>query len=120
MLALALALAAPALAGELSGTREDDRIAGTKRGDKLAGRGGADLLLGRGGRDRLHGGKGEDALYGGKGNDRLRARDSFRDLVDCGPGRRDVAVVGLTEDGVYDCERVREPEGGSEPGGTAG
>jgi Ca2+-binding RTX toxin-like protein len=109
-----LAFVASAIAGDLAGSREGDRLAGTARGEKLSGRGGADLLLGRGGRDRLIGGKGEDALYGGKGNDRLRARDGSDDLVDCGPGRRDVAVVGPTEDGVYDCERVLAQEEESE------
>ena len=45
-------------------------------------------------------------MSGGAGNDVLVARGSARDRVDCGPGRRDVAVVDAA-DTVSGCERVR-------------
>ena len=53
-----------------------------------------------------------DALGGvrraGAGNDRILARDGKPDTIDCGPGR-DVAIVDRKEDGVFDCEVVKEP-----------
>ena len=36
---------------------------------------------------------GVDTLLGGTGNDRLRARDGEADLIDCGRGRRDKALL---------------------------
>jgi hypothetical protein len=106
---LALPLAGIAVARELKGGPGDDRLAGTNRADKLYGRGGNDTLLGRRGRDVLVGGSGEDRLIGGRGNDVIRARDGEPDLIRCGPGRRDVAIVDEVEDGIYGCEVVREP-----------
>jgi hypothetical protein len=45
-------------------------------------------------------------MEGDEGNDTLNARDGARDRVDCGPGRRDVAVVDR-RDRVKGCETVR-------------
>ena len=63
----------------------------------------------------LRGGRGHDwfnnvggVRRGGGGNDRILARDGRADTIDCGPGR-DVAIVDKNEDGLFDCEVVREP-----------
>jgi hypothetical protein len=94
-----------------------NRLIGTNRRDIIDGRGGADLIRGRGandvlrggrGRDRISGGKGFDRMSGGRGGDRIKARDRQPDEIDCGPGR-DVVIVDRHEDGVFDCERLRQP-----------
>jgi phosphatidylinositol-3-phosphatase len=116
------------------GTNRADRIKGTRGSDVLRGRGGRDLIRGLGGKDHLYGGGGNDTLLGGRGpdvlrggrghdyfnnvggvrragagNDRILARDGKPDTIDCGPGR-DVAIVDRKEDGVFDCEVVKEPK----------
>jgi hypothetical protein len=108
----------------IAGTSRRDRLVGTSGGDRLLGRGGRDRLAGRagadclsGGRggdrlvggsgnDRLGGGPGRDRLYGGRGDDRIGARDGRRDVVHCGAGTHDVAVVDR-RDSVGGCETVR-------------
>ena len=123
-MALAVALATTAGAATKVGGPDADRLRGTNAADRLNGRGGADLLIGRGGDDTLRGGAGRDTLRGGAGhdefnardgaelpspgNDRINARDGEADLISCGAGF-DVAIVDAEEDGVYDCEDVREP-----------
>ena len=42
------------------------------------------------------------------GDDAIYARDGGNDEINCGAGN-DVAIVDASEDGVYDCEVVREP-----------
>jgi RTX calcium-binding nonapeptide repeat (4 copies) len=115
---LVLGLSAHAHAKVVRGTPQADRLVGTATGDKLIGRGGADRLRGRGGgdlllgdagRDRIKPGKAFDEIQAGDGRDSIRARDRGPDLIDCGPGR-DRVVVDRVEDGVFDCERIVEPE----------
>jgi Ca2+-binding RTX toxin-like protein len=130
---LATAFTATALAKSEHGTPRADKLLGTQGGDRLFGRAGPDELIGRRGADLLEGGKGGDRLIGGPGNDRLKggpghdqlneidgvpagglgndiidARDGAQDEINCGPGR-DVAIVDASEEGVIDCEVVREP-----------
>ena len=77
---------------------------------------GWDRLIGGPGRDVLRGGPGRDEFNtaatgygaGGAGNDLIRARDRGTDLIDCGAGF-DTAVVDLREDGVFNCEVIKEP-----------
>jgi 3',5'-cyclic AMP phosphodiesterase CpdA len=92
-----------------------DRLFGGPGGDRLLGGAGGDRLVGGPGRDRVVGGSRRDLLVGGPGRDRLvagpgsdlvRARDGVRDLVRCGPGKRDVAIVDR-RDRVRGCEIVR-------------
>jgi hypothetical protein len=108
----------------LRGTRQGDRLFGRRGNDRMRGFGGRDCLLGgRGndrasggagadrlqgniGGDRLKGGKGPDRLLGGKGKDVLLAAAGRRDVVNCGPGRRDAARVDR-RDVLHNCERVR-------------
>ena len=111
-------VAIPAIAATVSGSSGPDYLRGTKRSDLIRRRQNADVLIGRAdadtlrgakGKDRVRAGKGEDALRGGKSADVLRARDGSADLLDCGPGV-DIAYVDVTEDGVFDCEEVIEPD----------
>jgi Ca2+-binding RTX toxin-like protein len=119
-----LAAGTAALAVDRTGTAHGERIVGTKGDDVLKGRSGTDNLIGKGGRDVLIGGGGKDALHGdggrdefnmrggvrlaAKGRDRIYARDGHPDSINCGAGR-DLAVVDEVEDGIYDCESVKEP-----------
>ena len=97
------------------GTRRGDRLIGTAGRDRLRGFGGADRLRGLAGDDHLEGGAGNDRLDGGPGRDRLsggpgadllRARDATPDVVACGTGRKDVALVDR-RDRVSGCETVK-------------
>jgi Ca2+-binding RTX toxin-like protein len=102
-------------ADRLIGSRGDDLHRGLKGSDVLRGRGGRDVLIGGGGPDRLYGDGGRDSFnmrdgvqLAAPGRDRIYARDGHPDEINCGAGR-DLAVVDEVEDGVYDCEVVREP-----------
>jgi len=115
--ALALALAVPALAAVVKGTPGPDRLVGTERSDLLVGNKGRDVLIGKGrgdtlragrGADRLRPGPGEDVAKAGRGPDLVKARDGEPDLIDCGLGD-DTAIVDEIEDGVLDCEEVIGP-----------
>jgi Ca2+-binding RTX toxin-like protein len=120
-----LMLGGVALAAEFTGTRNNDVIRGTGENDTMYGLSGDDQLFGRGDPDELYGGKGSDNLrggpdgdelyggtgnddlFGGGGNDYINSADSSRpDLVDCGDGINDRAVVD-DEDNVFDCEDVQ-------------
>jgi Ca2+-binding RTX toxin-like protein len=89
------ALAAAALAKDITGTPGDDLISGTPEPDRIMALEGHDDVQGRGGDDLLDGGPGDDELFGGDGNDILeggpgddyldgRAGD---DTLTGGPGR---------------------------------
>ncbi len=68
--------------------------------------------------DILSGGDGADTLDGRDGNDRIDARGGGADIVICGPGAADVAIVDET-DSVTGCERVELPDVAGEPAGPA-
>jgi Ca2+-binding RTX toxin-like protein len=115
-LGCALAVALPAMAETFKGTGGDDRLVGTQGADEIFGKAGNDTIRGRGRIDLLVGGPGEDDLqgglnfdeiYGGRGDDKIRAREGVRDQIDCGPGR-DTAIVDRFEDGLFDCEIIKE------------
>ena len=119
-----LAVGGVAVAVSERGSKGPDRLVGTKGADKLKGLAGRDVLIGGRGRDVLIGGRGRDVLRGGPGRDgfnmrngvelrapgrdRIDARDGGQDEVNCGAGN-DLAIVDAAEDGVFNCERVREP-----------
>ena len=124
-LVIALAMAGLAYAKNIAGTAGPDRLVGTPKADMLKGKGGRDTLIARRGADRLFGGRGPDTLRpgpgrdeintrrngysaGGQGNDRILARDNTADLIDCGAGR-DTVFVDRVEDGVFNCEFIKEP-----------
>jgi hypothetical protein len=90
-------------------------ISGTPKADRLIGTGHHDVINGLGGNDVINGRAGRDRLNGGPGNDVIHARDGTPDVIDCGPGR-DHAIVDRTEDGVYNCERVKAPKPGRKRG----
>ena len=82
----------------MTGGNLHDELRGGVGEDKLTGGSGNDVLLGRRGKDRL---------FGGPGDDVLRASgDGSRDLVDCGGGTSDRAVVNA-RDLVTGCEIVK-------------
>lgn len=90
----------------LSGQAGNDRIWGGKGNDTVKGGPGNDRLSGGPGNDLLVGGPGRDHINGGPGNDRILARDHRRDVINCGPGRHDVAIVDPI-DKVRGCEKVK-------------
>jgi CSLREA domain-containing protein len=94
-------------ANVLRGGAGPDVIEGRGGNDTLYGGRGNDRLVGGSGSDRLVGGRGRDVLLGGTGNDRIEARDGVRDVVRCGLGKRDVAVVDRRDAVARDCETVR-------------
>jgi alpha-beta hydrolase superfamily lysophospholipase len=83
----------------------NDAVYGQRGSDRLRAGAGRDVILGNGGNDVIVGGGGNDVLGGGIANDLIRARGGGIDLVDCGSGRRDRAIVG-PEDRVSGCETV--------------
>ncbi len=90
----------------LSGTPRADTIIGAGGNDSLFGKGGADKLVGGSGDDRLRGDGGRDKLIGGPGDDLLLAKDGAADVVDCGPGSEDVAVVDDMDTVSSNCEQA--------------
>jgi hypothetical protein len=106
----------------MDGEAGDDSLYGGGGADNLIGGRGGDLLEGEAGNDRMTGGAGNDFLTdhigrdlfsGGAGNDTIDARDKsalgrrVRDVVRCGGGARDIAVVDRRDRVSPDCERVR-------------
>jgi Ca2+-binding RTX toxin-like protein len=83
-------------------------VVGTPRPDKLKGTAGPNVLCGLGGDDRMNGRGGRDVLFGGADDDTISARDGTRDIVNCGPGRKDEATVDR-RDKVKGCEKVKRP-----------
>jgi hypothetical protein len=82
---------APTVPGTI-GTPGNDVLVGTPGNDSLDGRGGHDRICGGAGADTIVGGTGRDSMFGEAGTDFVRARDSERDSVNCGPDR-DAALV---------------------------
>ena len=71
-----------------------------------------DNIFGLGGGDRIFADdftRDRDALYGGRGNDRLRTTDNDgRDLINCGRGRNDVAILDNRDNVNHrNCEDIR-------------
>ena len=99
-------------ADRLLGGIGNDRLSGGESADRLSGGTGNDRLSGGPHGDRLSDGSGRDTFSGGDGNDRIDARDATRagrrtiDVVGCGAGSRDVALVDRTDRVSRDCERV--------------
>jgi hemolysin type calcium-binding protein len=96
----------------LTGGTGLDRLLGRQGNDVMQGGANFDRLAGGLGADHLVGGAGGDHLDGDSGADRLVSRENrsagearVLDRVDCGTGRRDLAVVDRADD-VKRCERV--------------
>lgn len=90
----------------LDGGRGKDKLFGRAGIDTLWGFDGDDRLVGDAGDDHLAGENGKDTLTGGPGNDTLiDVDDSVRDVLNCGPGKRDVAFI-RKPDVTVGCEKV--------------
>ena len=74
------------------GTPGDDVLCAFQN-SQMWGRGGNDRLFGGSGWDRLDGGPGRDEIDGGVARDVVLSWDGRRDDVDCGPGKRDIALA---------------------------
>jgi Ca2+-binding RTX toxin-like protein len=110
----------------LEGGPGDDLLTGGPGPDRLFGRRGDDVLRGGSDFDRLRGGLGDDLLagaaggdqmHGDAGADRLVSREDrsvgerrVLDRVDCGRGRRDLAVADRRDDVEESCERLALPD----------
>jgi Tol biopolymer transport system component len=90
----------------VDGRTNNDCVVGGSGNDQLRGGVGNDELVGDDGTDTLALGDGVDTASGGAGNDRITARDGAADLVDCGAGAADIAIVDNL-DSVVNCETVR-------------
>jgi hypothetical protein len=96
----------------------EDELYGDRGDDTLLGFAGPDHLLGGPGDDALSGGTQvvddfgpgkDDSLLGGPGNDFLDAVGDDRDLlIDCGPGKRDRAVIDKIDPKPKGCEKVKK------------
>ena len=96
-----------------------DEFHGDGGGDHIYGNLGGDILDGGAGNDILDGGKlapddetlpngPDDNFSGGPGNDRILANDNDKDLlIDCGPGRHDLALIDKADPKPKHCEKVR-------------
>jgi probable HAF family extracellular repeat protein len=80
--------------------------AATGGSDVLSGGRGNDKLYGGRGNDKLNGGPGVNRYSGGPGNDKINARNGKRETVDCGAGKKDVAIVD-EKDKTKRCEKVK-------------
>jgi Ca2+-binding RTX toxin-like protein len=106
VMAAALVLASGvALAKNITGTDNGQKIVGTKYADHINAMGGDDVVLGYAGPDKIRGGNDKDQQYGGRGNDVIYSEGGFRDLVNCGKGT-DTAYID-TKDRVVGCVRKR-------------
>jgi streptogramin lyase/phosphodiesterase/alkaline phosphatase D-like protein len=99
-------------ADNIQGEAGDDTVDGDAGDDVIGGGKGNDSLAGGAGADRLTDAVGTDELDGGAGNDRINSRDESAagrrasDTVDCGAGRRDVALVDRKDRVSRSCERI--------------
>jgi Ca2+-binding RTX toxin-like protein len=95
------------------GLAGNDRLYGRQGADRIFGGLGDDLIRGGSGPDTLRGGRGVDHIFGGPGNDLiLAAGDDAIDVISCGDGRQDLAIVDPNDEVANDCEFVwaRDPE----------
>lgn len=106
---------------DLEGGAGEDQLYGGEDVDNLKGGDGNDHLIGAGGDDALEGGSGLDSLNGDEigefptwGNDVIVSALDFtpaftgfyQDLVDCGPGTADAAVVDAIDEPYPNCENL--------------
>jgi Ca2+-binding RTX toxin-like protein len=103
--ALLVVASGVALAKNITGTEQGQRIVGTKFADHINALGGDDVVLGYRGADKIRGGDDNDQQYGGRGKDVIRSEGGFRDLVNGGRGI-DTCYVD-PKDRVKGCERIR-------------
>jgi Ca2+-binding RTX toxin-like protein len=88
------------------GGARNDRLDGNAGDDHIFGNAGEDELRGGPGDDTVEGGNDRDLILGGAGDDLIFAHDARQDIVDCGPGKHDIARVDR-KDKVSGCETVK-------------
>jgi Ca2+-binding RTX toxin-like protein len=116
------------LAPDCVGTREADTLtAGDDNTHIIAGLEGNDIITGGGFHDTIYGDEGDgtindntgpgpgaaddiDVIYGDEGNDTIdvRENEAGRDIVDCGPGKKDKVFFDVGADSVTRCE-IKNP-----------
>ena len=85
----------------------DDQVSGRAGADRGFGGAGDDVLDGGPGPDTLFGGPGLDDISGGPGDDLIYAAgDDKADVISCGEGRHDLAIVDPNDEVANDCEFV--------------
>ena len=82
----------------MRGESGNDYLNGDGGRDRLVAGRGDDTAAGGDGDDAINGGNGNDTINGGNGNDRIDARDGMWDLIDCGPGKKDVLIADSFDD----------------------
>jgi hypothetical protein len=87
-------------------TDAGDAIRGKGGDDRLRGGAGDDCLYGNKGDDNLRGDEGKDELRGGSGSDRIAAAEGEADVIACGRGADDHAIVDELDATTNSCERV--------------
>jgi Ca2+-binding RTX toxin-like protein len=105
MAAVLVVASGVALAKNIAGTENGEKIVGTKDADHIDALGGDDVVLGYRGPDKIRGGDDNDQQYGGRGKDVIRSEGGFRDLVNGGRGI-DTCYVD-SKDRVKGCETKR-------------
>lgn len=70
----------------INGNDGDDELYGRQFGDTISGGNGADIIGAGAGVDSLNGGPGADRIDGGQDNDFIYAKDSTKDVIQCGTG----------------------------------
>jgi Ca2+-binding RTX toxin-like protein len=70
----------------IEGNDGDDQLYGRQFGDTIYGGNGADIIGAGAGVDSLNGGPGADRIDGGEDNDFIYAKDSTKDVIQCGTG----------------------------------
>jgi Ca2+-binding RTX toxin-like protein len=130
LLTMVVVAAGVALAANITGTNDPDRLNGTENADKIAGSAKADIINGLGGNDQLFGDAGNDTVNGGDGSDNVQGGtgedvakgqsgdEDFVSVVDNdtndfasgGEGDDDTCVVdlvnGVNDDFSASCETV--------------
>lgn len=104
--AISARVAARAAAGAKA--KKGKTIRGNGRANRLVGTRFADTIFGGGGDDRINPGKGRDVVFAGAGDDAINSVDGAKDVIHCGPGRRDrVTAERIGIDRVKrDCEII--------------
>jgi len=107
----------------LFGGTGEDTVNGGAGSDWLHDSAGRDMLNGGGGGDKIDAMRDDregssaavDTVSGGFGNDVIGAKDGFKDIISCGPGKADYAFADKGLDRVQpNCERRTLPRGCSD------
>jgi Ca2+-binding RTX toxin-like protein len=85
----------------------EDYVSGLAAADVLYAGAGNDTVVGRDGPDRIYGNTGSDKLFGKRGKDTINSGgDQEKDVVKCGRGKADTALVDKIDWVKENCENV--------------